>query len=179
MRSHRLLKAAMIAGSIAVGAPAHADELVSQHKIDIAVSGSINQYCALGSIGDMDFGNLERRGLGAEARVAFKCNLPFTMTIQGQNGGLAHTMMPAGQGPYGGTVPYSLDVQMPVRHPSTQMISRSFASRQLQSGGTLSSNGGIAADGMLLTVALGTPSGEAGLLAGEYTETITITVSPS
>lgn len=158
---------------------AFADEPVNQRKIDLDVRGTIRQQCSLGAIGDMDFGNLERRGLGAQTRVAFNCNMPFVMTIQGQNGGLAHSMMPAGQGPYAGIVPYSLDVQMPVRHPSVQMISRSFESRQLRAGGTIASNGGIATDGMVLSVALGTPSREAGLLAGDYSETITITVTPS
>ncbi len=43
----------------------------------------------------------------------------------------------------------------------------------------ISSNGGIDADGMTLAVELGRPTGEAGkLLAGEYAETITITVAP-
>jgi hypothetical protein len=46
-------------------------------------------------------------------------------------------------------------------------------------GGVISSNGGIATDGMVLAVELGQPSGEAGLLGGEYSETITITVSPT
>lgn len=173
----RLIFAAIAATLVAT--PAHADEVDNLRKIDIAIRGSIRQQCALGGIGDMDFGNLQRRGLGAEARVAFNCNMPFTMTIRGQNGGLANTLIPGGQGPYAGTLPYSLAVQMPVRHPAVQMLNRSFGSRQLQAGGTISSNGGIATDGMLLTVELGTPSGEAGLLAGEYAETITITVSPS
>ena len=126
----------------------------------------------------MDFGNLERRGLGVETRVAFDCNIPFTMTIKGASGALTHTRMPNGQGPYGGALPYSLAVEMPVRYPSTQMVSRSFNSKQIQAGGVISSNGGIATDGMVLAVQLGIPSGEAGLLAGDYAETITISVTP-
>src|SRR3546814_8720862 len=118
------------------------------------------------------------RGLGMEARVAFDCNVPFTMTIKGARGGLTHTTMPNGQGPYSGVLPYNLAVEMPVRYPSRQMVSRSFNSRQLLAGGVISSNGGIATDGMILAVELGQPSGEAGLLAGDYSETITITVSP-
>ncbi len=69
---------------------------------------------------------------------------------------------------------------MPVRFPSSQTISKSFNSAQLQAGGVISSNGGIATDGMTLAVELGQPTGEAGmLLAGDYSETITITVSPT
>jgi spore coat protein U-like protein len=164
--------------AMAMAAPACASEIDNARSFDIAVSGSVRQHCALGSVPNMDFGNLERRGLGIEARVAFDCNVPFTMTIKGAEGALTHTSMPGGQGPYGGQLPYSLAVQMAVRHPTTQMVSRSFKSRQLQAGGVISSNGGIATDGMVLAVELGMPSGEAGLLAGDYSETITITVSP-
>ena len=132
----------------------------------------------MGGIANMDFGNLERRGLNRTAQVAFNCNLPFTMTINGERGALTHSTMPGGQGPYSGQLPYSLVVEMPVRHPATQMLSQTFSSRQLMAGGVISSNGGIATDGMVLGVELGIPSGEAGLLAGDYSEMITITVSP-
>ncbi|MCF8707403.1 hypothetical protein [Rhizorhapis sp. SPR117] len=167
---------ALAAAAFAV--PVHASEIENLRSLDIAVSGSIGQHCAMGGIPDMDFGNLERRGLGIETHVAFDCNIPFNMTITGAKGALTHTKMPHGQGPYGGALPYSLAVKMPVRHPATQVVSRSFNSRQLQGGGVISSNGGIATDGMVLSVELGMPSGEAGLLAGEYSETITISVSP-
>lgn len=165
-------------GVLAFAAPAGASEIENVRSLDIAVSGSIRQHCAMGSVPNMDFGNLERRGLGIQTQVAFDCNVPFTMTIKGARGGLTHTKMPNGQGPYAGVLPYSLAVEMALRHPATQMLSRSFNSRQLQAGGVISSNGGIATDGMVLAVELGAPSGEAGLLAGEYSETITITVSP-
>ena len=162
----------------AVAAPANAEEIQNVRSLDIAVSGAIRQHCAMGSIANMDFGNLERRGLGVQTQVAFDCNVPFTMTIKGARGGLTHTTMPNGQGPFSGVLPYNLAVEMPVRYPSRQTLSQSIHSRQLLAGGMSSSNGGIATDGMILAVELGQPSAEAGLLAGEYSETITITVSP-
>lgn len=169
----RLLSAAVAA--LAIATPACANEIDNVRSFDIAVSGSIRQHCALGNVPDMDFGDLERRGLGIDREVAFDCNMPFTMTIKGA---LTHTTMPNGQGPYGGQLPYSIGVKMPVRHPATRIIDRTFNSRQLIAGGVISSNGGIATDGMHLAIELGSPSGEAGLLAGDYSETITITVSP-
>jgi hypothetical protein len=172
----RYLILALVAAAFAV--PVHATEIDNVRTMNIAVSGSIRQHCAMGGVPDMDFGNLERRGPGFQTRVAFDCNVPFTMTIKGARGALTHTKMPNGQGPYGGALPYSLAVEMPVRHPATQMVSRSFSSQQLQAGGVISSNGGIATDGMVLAVELGMPSGEAGLLAGDYAETITISVTP-
>lgn len=158
--------------------PALAGEVRSAQSIDIAVRGSVGAQCALGAPADMDFGNLERRGLGITTPVAFNCNLPFNMTIKSANGALSHTSMPSGQGPFGGQLPYMLVVRMPVRHPAIQILNRSFNSRQLLAGGVISSNGGIATDDMILSVELGAPSGEAGLLAGDYSETITITVTP-
>jgi len=173
----RFIFFALAAAAFAV--PANAEEIQNVRSFNIAVSGAIRQHCAIGSVGDMNFGNLERRGLGLETRVALDCNVPFTMTIKGAGGGLAHTTLPGGQGPYSGILPYNLAVEIPVRRPSQQMVSQSFNSRQLLAGGVVSSNGGIATDGMVLAVVLGQPAGEAGLLGGEYSETITITVSPT
>lgn len=155
-----------------------AKEIDSARTLQIAVNGTVGQRCAIGNIGNVDFGDLERHGLGADARVALDCNVPFAMTITGQSGALTHTQRPHGQGPYGGSLPYSLKATVPVRHPSSEVVSRTFASRDLQAGGLISSNGGIATDGMTLSILLGDPTGEAGLLAGNYSETITITVSP-
>ncbi|MGI9361431.1 MAG: hypothetical protein ACR2O7_07645 [Parasphingorhabdus sp.] len=171
-------KAGVALAALTLVTPALANEIESARSFDIAVSGSISQYCAMGSIADMDFGNLERRGISRQTPVAFSCNMPFTMTINGERGALTHTTMPNGQGPFGGQLPYSLSIELPVRHPARQVLTKSFSSRQLQAGGVISSNGGIATDGMILGVELGLPSGEAGLLAGEYSEVITITVSP-
>ncbi len=157
---------------------AKAEEIVGQRKVEITLQGAISEHCAIGSIANMNFGNLERQGLGRETRVGFDCNIPFTMMIRGERGALTHLSMPNGQGPYGGAVPYSLAIEMPVRHPASEMVRRIFGSSELLAGGVFTSNGGIATDGMVLAVQLGRPTGEAGLLAGDYTETITITVNP-
>ena len=60
----------------------------------------------------------------------------------------------------------------------TDMLAQSFSSSALMAGASMTSGGGIALDGMRLTVALAPPPGEAGLLGGRYSETVTITVSP-
>ena len=163
----------------ALAAPARAADIQSARSLDLEVRGTIAQRCSMGSIGNMHFGDLSRTGLGATTRVQLECNVPFTMGIRAQNGGLTHTHMPRGQGPYAGTLPYSIGIEMPVRRPQSAMVGKTFESRQLIGGGSISTNGGIATEGMLLAVNLGTASGEAGLLAGSYGETITITVTPS
>ena len=173
----RLFLAALAIASFA--APASADEIDNARSVQIALDGTVAQRCAIGSVGDIDFGDVRRGGLNARSRVALDCNVPFTMNITGATGALTHTSMPLGQGPYAGSLPYSLGVSMPVRHPSIETVSKTFDSRQLLGGGHVSSNGGIATDGMVLSIELGTPSGDAGLLAGDYAETITITVTPN
>jgi spore coat protein U-like protein len=180
MRKIIALGAASLAAAIAQPAfGASAGDIDGVTSFDIAINGTIAQHCAIGSIQSIDFGNLERPGLRARQHVAFDCNLPFTMTVSGRNGGLANVLMPNGQGPYSGKVPYVIGIELPVRHPSAEIINKSFESRDILGGGTLSSNGGIAADDMWVNVELGPSSGEAGLLAGDYSETVTITVAPS
>ncbi|VXC96753.1 hypothetical protein [Sphingomonas sp. AX6] len=148
-------------------------------SIDVVVQGRIAQRCAIGDIPNTNFGNLERPGLGMSARVALDCNIPFDMEIKATNGGLTHRTMPGGQGPYAGMLPYSLGVEFPVRRPQASMVSQRFESRQLRgSGGVVSSLDGIATQGMTISVDMGQPQSEAGLLAGEYSETITITIAP-
>lgn len=148
-------------------------------SIDVVVQGRIAQRCAIGDIPDTDFGNLERLGLSMSARVALDCNIPFNMEIRAANGGLTHRTMPTGQGPYAGTLPYRLGVEFPVRRPQASTVRQSFESRQLRgSGGVVSSLDGIATQGMTISVDMGQPQGEAGLLAGQYSETITITIAP-
>ncbi|WP_129792794.1 hypothetical protein [Sphingosinicella sp. CPCC 101087] len=174
----RLVVATFVAAIFA--APAGAADIENVRSLDLAVRGSIPERCAMGSIGNMDFGDLNRTGLGAQARVRLDCNIPFNMSIRARNGSLAHSDLPAGQGPYSGTLPYTIGVMMPVRRPQSAVIERSFESRELRGNGrTISSEGGIAVDGLALSVSLGRPSGEAGLLAGEYGETIEITITPS
>src|SRR5690606_18367653 len=106
------------ATAMAVATPAYAGGIENVRHVEIAVNGVIRQHCAMGQISNMDFGDLRRPGLGARRQVAFDCNVPFTMKIQGQSGALAHTTMPGGQGPYAGSVPYAIAVEMPVRHPA-------------------------------------------------------------
>lgn len=157
---------------------AQAEQVEDTESFDLVLSGRLAEQCSLGSVADMDFGNLERAGLGAEARVAFNCNIPFTMTVKADRGALTHTTMPNGQGPYAGSIPYTVGIDLPLRNPNRTTVRHSFNSKQAQAGGVISSNGGIATDGMTLAVELAPTSGKAGLLAGEYAETISITVSP-
>ncbi len=174
------MRAAITAfGALMFVVPVKAAEIDNVKTLDLSVRGQIEQRCDMGAIGDMDFGDLTRAGLGAVARVRLSCNVPFTMTIKAQHGGLANDRYPEGQGPYSGLLPYTIGVALPVRRPQAAMVEKTFESRDLMDGRSVSTGDGIAVDGMALTVSLGKPSGDAGLLAGKYGETIEITVTPS
>lgn len=159
-------------------APAAAGGIANVRSVDVAVYGNIAEHCLLADIPDMPFGDITRPGLGVSAQVGLDCNVPINVTIRAQNGGLANDVMPQGQGPYAGILPYTLQVQLPIRRPERSVVAREFNSRDLVAGQSFSSAGGIAIDGMALNIALGTPSGEAGLLGGNYGEVIEITVTP-
>lgn len=176
-RTAGTIGAALLAGIAAT--PAAAQEISNVKSLDIAVQGSIAQRCQMGNIPTADFGDLTSPGKVAAAKVALDCNVPFTMLIRAQNGALVHSELPHGQGPYAGAVPYSLDVELPVRRPTAELISKVFDGRSLTGGQAISSAGGIAIDGLLLRLSLGSVSGEAGLLAGQYGEVIEITIAPN
>ncbi|GAB5483245.1 MAG: hypothetical protein Pars92KO_30020 [Parasphingorhabdus sp.] len=157
---------------------ASAETIEDVEELAINVSGRIIEHCAIGEIRDMDFGDITRKNLRAKTRAHLSCNLPFEMTIRSANGGLAHESMPKGQGPYAGTLSYTLGVDMAVRRPQRGLVSRRFQSAQLMGGQSFTSEGGIATDGMAVSVSLNPPSADAGLLAGKYGETIEISIAP-
>lgn len=174
-----VLAAAAGFGMILAAAPAAAQDIANVKSVEIAVQGRVQQHCALGSIATTDLGDLTRPGLAAAQKIQFDCNVPFTMKIKAQNGALVNADHPLGVGPYAGSVPYNLDVELPVRRPQAAMVSRAFEGRLLAAGQSISSQGGIAMDGLMLRLAVATPTSEAGLLAGQYGEVIEITVAPN
>lgn len=170
--------ASLIAVSLFVMAsPAWASELEASSSQRLQIHGDVTQHCGISSPGNVDFGNLERDGLQADLAFGLDCNVPFVMKVEAQYGALTNTEYPKGQGPYGGSLPYVLDFSIPARTPSAIVIREAFNSHDLIGGKSISSGGAIATEGMQVHVTLGHAEGEAGLLAGNYGETITITMS--
>lgn len=157
---------------------AHDDgkSLPSFSKIELGLDGHISARCELGTGGDINFGELTG-GEVATVNLGFECNVPFDLSFQSARGGLAHTSSPAGQGPFAGTLDYSLDVRVPTRSPDHRTLRASFQSRELMGRKTMSSDDSIAAGGARLQFRTEAPTGE-GLLAGEYAETLSIIVTP-
>ena len=156
---------------------AQATEMDPRAAQQVRVHGDIAQHCAISSPGDVDFGNLEQPGLQADLKFGLDCNVPFIMQVEAERGALTNLEFPKGQGPYAGSLPYVLDFSIPARSPSATVIRRSIQGRDLLGGAAISSLGAIATEGMDVRVTLGRADGTAGLLAGNYGETITITLS--
>lgn len=159
--------------------PAAAEDIANVKSLDMAVQGHVSQRCAMGSTVTSDLGELGHGRIAVAAQMQLDCNVPFTMSIRAQNGAIQHAQMPQGQGGYAGSLPYKLDVELPVRRPDREVISKMFESRSLLGGQAISTNGGIALDGLLLRLDVAGATNEAGLLAGSYGEVLEITITPN
>lgn len=167
--------ALLLPGAAAAGSTPEPNALRSSLKVE--VSGEISPVCRMGRGTQIDFGDLTVPGKSFAAHVPLYCNMPFDMKVAAQNGGLAHATMPEGQGPYEGRLGYQMSLTIPVRRPREKMVGGSFNSQALRGGKVISSQGGVAFDGVNVRVALNKPGG-AGLLAGQYSETIVMEVAP-
>lgn len=170
-----------MAAALTALAPAHAhsvsidNEIASVSRLVVAVDGHITGQCELGSGASIDFGVLSGNET-AVADVPFRCNTPFEIGLQSVNGGLTHAALPSGQGPFAGTLGYSVDVRIPTRDPQPGILTATFDGRDLVGRKTVSSEGAIAAGGARLRFRTDRPIGQ-GLLAGEYSDTLYLTVS--
>lgn len=145
-------------------------------RIDVRLTGRLDARCLLRGGGDIDLGEL-RGGEGVVARFGLECNVPFDIDIRSAHGGLAHATKPQGEGPFSGLLEYDLNLTVPVLRPTPGIVHAAFGSRQLLTRATLSSGDGIAAGGGSMELRARAVEG-AGLLAGRYSETLSLTVSP-
>lgn len=174
--------AAIVASSlIAVEASAHSapgpvvPDWSDSNSLAVRVQGVIRPRCALGSGGPVDMGDLAR---SAEARVnvPLTCNMPFVMRLQARNGAMVHSELPGGQGGYSGHAPYGVEVAVPLIDPAPTGMGGRFSGSQLRAGVSLDSRDAIAEGGASFRF-FSRGSGM-DLLAGQYSETITVTIQP-
>lgn len=172
------LTAGLIASACAAPASAHTPDknLVLGRSLDVAVTGRIASRCMMSGGGDIDLGEL-RGGEGAQAAFNLDCNVPFDIDVRSARGGLAHVTKPGGEGPFAGLLEYDMRLVVPTLRPAPATVEGRFTSRELMGRRTLSSGDGISAGGGLIEFQMRRPEG-AGLLAGRYTETVTVTVTP-
>ena len=176
-------RAESLSGPIVIGPdpnlptmPIGGNVIESPTGFDVVLAANVPTRCELGRGATIDFGELTG-GISAEARLGLECNVPFDLNIRSAHGGLEHATKPGGEGPFAGRLAYAFGVDVPVLAPAERMMSGRYDSRQLVSGVTLSSMDAIAKGGAVLRFNTQAPEG-AGLLAGEYSETITLTITP-
>jgi hypothetical protein len=160
----------------AAGAPVRAETSSPAGEVNLTLIGDIVAACNLGGSEAVDLGEL-RGGLGFSATLGLACNVPFDLTLRSANGGLAHERLPKGEGPFAGTLGYRVKVQVPLITPSRTNMGGDFTSTELRATRSISSGAGITAGGATLSLVTQQPTG-AGLLAGKYSETLNLTVSP-
>ncbi|WP_292051156.1 MULTISPECIES: hypothetical protein [unclassified Brevundimonas] len=145
------------------------------NELSVQVQGVISPRCAMGSGRTVNMGDLNRAAL-ARVDLHLTCNLPFTLRMRAANGALKHAVMPGGQGGYSGAVPYGMDVNVPLLEPMLTRMGGVFSGSQLRAGVALDSRQAIAAGGAVIKFS--TPGSNNDLLAGEYSEVITLTLEP-
>lgn len=185
LASARHLGAALLTAGFAVlvAAPASADNsdkgiVASFKSLDLALHGHIRESCEVSGGQAIDLGPDLRGGISVPGVFGLKCNTPFELTVASSQGGLAHRELPGGQGPYAGTLTYTVDVKVPVWKSAkvAGVLHGQFNSTELFGKRTMSSGDAIAAGGGEFTLRTQEPRG-AGLLAGEYSDSLTITVA--
>jgi len=169
---------AMIAAGSASTASAdnfadHGVDLVGT-RLDVVVSGKILPRCEIHGGGQIDFGELTG-GKRAQGALALDCNVPFEVSLVSQNGGLAHQGQPRGEGPYSGNLAYDVELDLPTVSPEAGSIQARFHSRNRQL--SVSSGEGISAGVGRIQFVTRDPEG-AGLLAGQYSEVLTVNIAP-
>ncbi|MNU67282.1 hypothetical protein D3C71_566160 [compost metagenome] len=153
------------------GAAAYAPEL------SVTLAGRIDDHCAISGGGAMALGELTP-GESVAADFSLDCNVPFDIRIASANGGLTHLTKPDGEGPFAGRLPYDLQVRIPTLNPGASSLTGSFSSAELRGEAIMSSGQAVAAAGRS-RLALTTRNVQgAGLLAGDYSEILTISVEP-
>jgi spore coat protein U-like protein len=144
--------------------------------INLALAGTISADCQLSGNEVVDLGEL-RAGVSAARRLGLTCNLPFDLSLTSDNGALTHTTKPLGEGPFVGTLGYRVLVSIPLDGPiSSGTLNGDFTSASLRARKTVDSGTAIAQGGGELQFVALTPGG-AGLLAGDYSDRIVVTLN--
>lgn len=147
-------------------------------RLDLALEGRIVERCQIHGGGDVDLGELTA-GKEMSASFGLDCNIPFQIDLRSGRGGLVHTTQPLGEGPFSGSLIYDLKVVVPTLRPRGEKVrvEAGFSSMELTGVGSLSSGEGISSGPGEISLRMRAPSG-VGLLAGQYTETLTVMIVP-
>lgn len=144
--------------------------------VNVTVVGSIKSSCHIGGGETINFGELVGNQR-ATSQLLLDCNLPFDLNIQAAHGGLTHTSQPLGEGPFAGQLPYQVKVTAPTISPAPGVLYGEFSSAQLVGKATVSSGSGISNGPGVIEFKTEVPEAP-GLLAGSYSETVSVTLSP-
>ncbi|WBT06318.1 hypothetical protein PFY01_01135 [Brevundimonas vesicularis] len=154
----------------------HGSPLPASNEVAISIEGDIRSLCELPDIADVDLGDLNSGARSVKVGFALSCNVPFELEVQ-SGGGLVHELNPQGQGGFAGTLDYALSIALPLRGPaSSRVAQRTFTAGQMSGAGAVISTGDhISAGDGLITLAIASPPAP-GLLAGKYSDVITMTL---
>lgn len=146
-------------------------------ELSVTLTGRIEDRCSISGGGTMALGELTP-GEGATADFSLDCNVPFDVRILATNGGLTHLTKPDGEGPFAGRLPYDISLKIPTLNPGASMLTGSFSSTELAAEAVMTSGQAVAAPGSSRLALKTRNIPGAGLLAGDYSELLTISIEP-
>lgn len=112
----------------------------------------------------------------ADVSFSVNCNEPYEITLQSLNGGLLGPPIPTDKG-FSNLIPYELDVSVAGGPTSGACPSETLRSTSTDNCRVLSSGNDIAA-GLAGQARLRLKPGSADYVAGDYADTITISIAP-
>lgn len=178
----RLARTAVVASALSacIASPCLAGHIdkSGQPQLNLTVAGSITERCKIDQIDNADLGDLTQAKASSDTDIGLQCNLPFKVVLTSVNGGLRNVQHPDGLGPYAGVRGYELTFDVPVLKPHQKTIEAQYSAQDLVAGQTISSEGGVAFNGAHIHLDLA-PVADPGLAAGDYSETIELSISPS
>lgn len=146
-------------------------------ELSVTLVGRIEDHCSISGGGTLALGELTP-GEAVSADFSLDCNVPFDIHILSANGGLTHLTKPEGEGPFAGRLPYDLQVRIPTLSPGASTLTGSFSSSELSAEAVMSSGLAVAASGLSRLAITTRHIPGPGLLAGDYSEMLTVSVAP-
>jgi hypothetical protein len=155
----------------------------AQQELTITAGGSVAASCSIqrNATGQPFGGSRDFSNSGsASDQATVNCNKGFQISASSLNGALKHKTVTGAPTGFTALLPYTLDLAVPLDDNSSATTSCASSTLIGQSTCSLSSNNKTSINKTAsLTVTWTTPTSPNRLLAGEYSDTITLTITPT
>jgi hypothetical protein len=158
---------------------------LAQTTIELTIQGTVPPACQISTPGGIvqlndpsanGFGGSMAGAYSGTVPIGFSCNAPFGVTVQSARGGLRRdAAAPATFGNFVSTLDYSLAYTIPLDNGGLATIA-GCSSTSLQATPGCAVNANYSAINQTMTAKISWPRPSAPILAGNYSDTVTIRV---